>query len=65
MVLAPAIVIPAKIADNLRLGWGAYPLDPEDSFAYNSGMFVDGTVERHLLRGRLHHYELITKSVLA
>lgn len=65
MVLAAYIDIPPRIGDNLRLGWGPFPLDPDDPFSYNSGLLVDGTVERHMLRGRLHHYELITKSVLA
>ncbi len=65
MILAPNMDIPPRIGDNLRLGWGAFPLDPDDPFGYNSGLLVDGTIERHTLRGRLHHYELITKSVLA
>jgi hypothetical protein len=52
MVLQPVIAIPANLGDGLRLDWGTY-----------TGMFVDGTVERHYMRGRLHHYELITKAV--
>lgn len=65
MILAPQIDIPPRIGDNLRLGWGAFPLGPDNPFGYDSGLLVDGTVERHMIRGRLHHYELITKSVLA
>ena len=65
MILAAAVDIPPRIGDNLRLGWGPFPVDPDDPFGYNSGLLVDGTVERHMLRGRLHHYELITKTVLA
>ncbi|OWM01398.1 hypothetical protein B7435_16700 [Mycolicibacterium peregrinum] len=53
MVLQPVIDIPANVGDGLRLDWGPY-----------SGMFVDGTVERHYVRGRLRHYELITKAVV-
>ncbi|MCI4675297.1 hypothetical protein [Candidatus Mycolicibacterium alkanivorans] len=65
MVLAPRVDIPPRIGNQLRLGWGMFGLDPVNPFSYNSGLLVDGTVERHMLRGRLHHYELITKSVLA
>lgn len=60
MVLAPTVDIPPGIGDALRLGWNAFVIDPDDSA---TGLRVDGTVERHMLRGRLHHYELITKTV--
>lgn len=60
MVLAPTVSIPPTIGDNLRLGWGPFVIDPDDSA---TGLRVDGTVERHMIRGRLHHYELITKTV--
>ncbi|CAN5753995.1 hypothetical protein BH09ACT7_BH09ACT7_32370 [soil metagenome] len=60
MVLAPTVIIPPGIGDNLRLGWGPFVIDPDDGA---TGLRVDGTVERHMLRGRLHHYELITKTV--
>lgn len=65
VLLSTDVDIPPKIGNNLRLGWGPFPLDPTDPFTHDSGLLVDGTVERHMLRGRLHHYELITKSVLA
>ncbi|WP_141864520.1 hypothetical protein [Arthrobacter sp. SLBN-53] len=60
MVLAPTVNIPPTVGDNLRLGWGAFVIDPDDNA---TGLRVDGTVERHMLRGRLHHYELITTTV--
>ena len=60
MILAPTVSIPPGIGDNLRLGWGPFVIDPDYS---ESGLRVDGTVERHTVRGRLHHYELITKTV--
>lgn len=64
MVLDPAATIPATTGDDrIRFGWGAYPVDPAEPFGPTSGLRLDGAVERHLLRGRLHHYELITKSV--
>ena len=64
MILGPQVDIPpGLLADNLRLGWGAYPVDPADPFGVTSGLRVDGAVERHMLRGRLHHYELITKAI--
>lgn len=53
MVLQPVVDIPANVGDGLTLDWGPY-----------TGLYVDGTVERHHVRGRLHHYELITKSVV-
>jgi hypothetical protein len=65
MVLAPAIVIPPKIdPSRIRFGWGAFPLLPVP-ISYGSGLLVDGHIERHMLRGRLHHYELITKNVMS
>ncbi len=60
MVLAPTVSIPPTVGDSLRLGWGPFVIDPDNTA---SGLRVDGTVERHLVRGRLHHYELITKTV--
>ncbi len=60
MILAPTISIPPTVGDSLRLGWGPFVIDPGNTA---SGLRVDGTVERHLVRGRLHHYELITKTV--
>ena len=65
MILAPQVDIPPKIGNMMRIGWGAFGLDPANPFGVTSGLRVDGTVERHMLRGRLHHYELITKNVLA
>ena len=65
MVLAPAVELPQFVSDDnkLRFGWGAYPIDAGDPFGATSGLRLDGSVERHVLRGRLHHYELITKTV--
>ena len=64
VVLAPEAAIPdSPHDDTLRLGWGAYPIDHDNPFDVASGMRIDGGVERHVLRGRLHHYELITKAI--
>ncbi len=59
MLLAPQVDISPQIGDRLRLEWDVFTINPGQP----SGLYVDGTVERHMLRGRLHHYELITKSV--
>ena len=64
MILAPGASIPDSPQDDtVRLGWGAYPIDHDDPFGVSSGMRIDGGVERHVMRGRLHHYELITKAI--
>ena len=62
MVLAPQVDIPPLIGTGLRIEWDAFVIDPNDP---STGLYVDGTVERHMLRGRLHHYELITRNMLA
>ena len=51
VILGPQLDIPQNIGDGLTLTW--------QGIAYG----VDGAVERHMLRGRLHHYELISKRV--
>ncbi|OBB42694.1 hypothetical protein [Mycobacterium sp. 852002-51961_SCH5331710] len=64
VILAPVANIPPDIGDKLRLSWpkgGHIVTDPSVS---GPGLYVDGTVERHMLRGRLHHYELITQNVM-
>jgi hypothetical protein len=61
MVLAPTVDIPADIGNGLRIEWGPFVIEAGYP---TTGLRVDGTVERHMLRGRLHHYELITKSVM-
>jgi hypothetical protein len=66
IILAPTIVIPPKIdPSRIRFGWGAFPLTVGNPIIYGSGLLVDGHIERHMLRSRLHHYELITKNVMA
>ncbi|WP_422748595.1 hypothetical protein ACN27E_09760 [Mycobacterium sp. WMMD1722] len=49
-VLAPTVDLPADVGAAV-IHWGGV--------AY----LVDGSVERHVLRGRLHHYEAILKRV--
>lgn len=61
MILAPTVNIPPRIGTDLKLGWGPFPYDEDDS---QSGLRVDGAVESHYVRGRLHHYELITASIM-
>lgn len=63
IVLAPTVELPARVGDNFRLGWGPFPIDPDNPFDSVSGLMVDGAIERHMMRGRLHHYELITKAI--
>ncbi|OBK01716.1 hypothetical protein A5637_18645 [Mycolicibacterium fortuitum] len=61
MVLASTLTIPVMAATDIRIEWGQYVVDPAVT---NSGLFVDGGIERHYMRGRLHHYELTTKQVV-
>ncbi|CAA0120922.1 Uncharacterised protein [Mycolicibacterium vanbaalenii] len=64
VILAPGASIPdSPHDDTVRLGWGAYPIDHSDPFGVSSGMRIDGGVERHVMRGRLHHLELVTKAI--
>ena len=64
VILAPDATLPdTPHDDTVRLGWGAYPIDHSDPFGVGSGMRIDGGVERHVMRGRLHHLELITKAI--
>ncbi|AQA24530.1 hypothetical protein BTZ20_4463 [Rhodococcus sp. MTM3W5.2] len=53
MVLRTDVDIPSDIGSALTMRWSGF----------SGVLLVDGTVERHMLRGRLHHYELITKAV--
>lgn len=53
IALATTVPIASNIRDALRIDWH----DVE-------GLRVDGAVERHYMRGRLHHYEMLTKSVI-
>lgn len=52
MVLAPVVDIPQNIGNRLTISWAGATYG------------VDGAVERHMLRGQLHHYELITLRVV-
>lgn len=65
MVLRRNAVLPAIMVDDsaLRFGWGRYPLDADEPFGPTSGLRLDGSAEVHSFRGRIHHYELITKSI--
>ncbi len=65
IVLARDTVLPEHTPDDaVRFGWSAYPIDHGEPFGPTSGLRVDGGVERHQLRGRLHHYELLTKAIV-
>lgn len=59
VALAPALDIPADVGNGLKVGWGVYPLVDR-----TSDLRVDGSVERHMVRGRLHHYEFIVRQIL-
>lgn len=64
VILAPEASLPdTPHDDTVRLGWGAYPIDHDDPFSVSSGMRIDGGVERHVMRGRLHHLELVTQAI--
>jgi hypothetical protein len=53
IVLSPfAVEIPANSGQSVMFAWGPY-----------NSLSPDGAVERHVLRGRLHHYEVIAKAV--
>ncbi|AUH69797.1 MULTISPECIES: hypothetical protein [Gordonia] len=53
MILAPTVDIPAYIGDALTITWRDYVT-----------LYVDGSVERHYMGSKLHHYELITKAIV-
>lgn len=52
LVLAPVLDIAPDVGDGMSIKWGAY-----------ENLVPEGTVERHMFRGRLHHYELVTAQV--
>ena len=57
MLLAPQVDISPQIGDRLRLEWDVFTINPGQP----SGLYVDGTVERHAARSaaplRTHHQE--------
>ncbi|OKH65408.1 hypothetical protein [Mycolicibacterium mageritense] len=66
MVLAPdpgIAAIRTAVGSDLRIGWGAWPLSPTPQF--NEGLRLDGEIERHTVRGRLHHYEIIARRTVS
>ncbi|TMS50973.1 hypothetical protein [Mycobacterium sp. DBP42] len=61
VLLAPQAVLPWPVPElGIRIGWGPYVATEDDS----TGLALDGGVERHILRRRLHHYEFVTKVVV-
>lgn len=52
MALAPTVDLPTNVGTTVTLSWGDYPQ-----------MYVDGAIEHHRINGRLHHYELTSKTV--
>lgn len=59
MVLRAGVVaIPAN--GSIKLSWGPHQFSQA---VPGSGLEVDGAVESHYKRGRLHHYELTTADV--
>ncbi|ODQ85319.1 phage head completion protein [Mycolicibacterium holsaticum] len=56
---AGVVEIPAN-SSAIKLSWGPYQFDEDDDA---SGMSIDGAVEPHHMRGRLHHYELTSADV--
>lgn len=58
VTLTTRVEIPSRVGADLRLTWS--------DFGPTTGRYLepDGAVERHTVMGRLHHYELTTKSVL-
>lgn len=53
MVLAPTVSIPSGIGNGITVSWRDYPQ-----------LLVDGSVERHYVGSKLHHYELTTQEVI-
>lgn len=51
VTLSADVPIPSNIGDHLEIGWADLILH------------VDGTVERHMFGGRLHHYEFTSEAV--
>lgn len=45
-------VIPPDVGNKLTLAWGPFPV-----------LYPYGAVEPHYLRGRLHHYEVIVRTL--
>lgn len=61
VILDKSAELPQDVGSAFRMGWGDYPIiegRPE------SGLQCDGGIERHVVRGRLHHYEFTTASVV-
>lgn len=56
---AGVVEIPVNTS-GIKLSWGPYQYDENDA---TSGMNIDGAVETHYVRGRLHHYELTSADV--
>jgi head-tail adaptor len=59
IVLAPKVAIPPTIGTDLRIEWRGFSGRDEGA----AGLNVDGTVESHVLGGKLHHYEITTQAV--
>jgi len=60
IALKAGIVDIPPVPGMLKLSWGAFQFNGSDP---TSGMDVDGAVEPHYFRGRLHHYELTSADV--
>lgn len=55
LALPPVVEIPAYGAVDMRIAWGGYTGD--------GALYLEGAVERHMIGGRLHHYEATTRAV--
>ncbi|UHJ55158.1 hypothetical protein LT337_28865 [Mycolicibacterium fortuitum] len=55
IAVPPVLDIPAYGIADMRIAWGGFTGD--------GALFLEGAVERHMLGGRLHHYEATTRAV--
>ncbi len=61
VILKAVFDLPQIVPPSFKIAWGAYLIT--DPALGGPGLEVDGSIERHHLRGRLRHYEFISKSV--
>lgn len=66
VIITRAVNIPADAGDGVRVQWGpagvSLPADLPAPFTPDLELLADGAIERHYLRGRLHHYEVLVKT---
>lgn len=61
VVMKAVFDLPQVVPPSFKISWGAYQIT--DPALGGPGLEVDGSIEHHHFRGRLHHYEFISKTV--